>query len=188
MGRQGRLRAARFEIAVRRVKSEVRSFPGSPQPGARATARSRTSFAGNQAPERRPRGTPMPSAREIQHEAGDEQRQQRSCQHEQQLARPSENAAAVDIEHAREDPLAGRAGFRRCVGESTVTGGNATADCALAIVVEEAKSASRNTAPRSRCERLLPVRWRWLPASRQSALIVTSLHFHYRTQQSRRRL
>src|SRR3954466_1669793 len=67
----------------------------------------RASFAWNQASERWPRRRPKPSARKIQHEAGDrEQRHQRRGYREQQPAGPSEDAAAVDIEDARQDLLA----------------------------------------------------------------------------------
>jgi hypothetical protein len=77
-------------------------------------------------------------------------------------------------------PVARGAGFRFCVGDSTVTAGNGTLDCARATVIEKEKSASRNAAPINKCAWLLPVRFRWSSASRQSALIVTSIHFHAR--------
>jgi hypothetical protein len=46
--------------------------------------------------------------RQVKHEPGDdEQRHRRRRQHEHQLARPAEHAAAVQVEDAHQHPLAG---------------------------------------------------------------------------------
>jgi hypothetical protein len=67
--------------------------------------------------------------------------------------------------------------LRFCVGDSTVTAGKVTLDCARAIVTEEEQPASKATVPMKKCARLTPARFGWSPTRRQTALTFTSIHF-----------
>ncbi|MGY3621500.1 hypothetical protein [Bradyrhizobium sp. USDA 10063] len=66
------------------------------------------------------------------------------------------------------DGPAGRAGLRFCVGDSTVTAGKVTLDCARAIVMEEEQPASRTAVPMKKFP---------CPRRRRSVLTFTSIHF-----------
>src|SRR3954447_18085796 len=85
---------------MRFVVTVIRQWPN---------GRSTLSFARHEPPERWLRRAPQTAARQIEQDAGDrEQRHQRSRDHERDLAGPTQNRTAVDVEHIRDDLLADR--------------------------------------------------------------------------------